>query len=81
MRVYTTRLFFVLAFAVLLQHSFAQVRTLGAWKMYLPYGTSYGACDAGTKVYVAGSKGIFSYEKSSGIIIRGARFHHVSSAC
>ena len=68
MRVYTTRLFLVLGFAVLLQHSFAQVRTLGTWKMYLPYGTSYGACDAGAKVYVAGSKGIFSYEKSSGII-------------
>ncbi len=68
MRVYKSRLFVVIGLVLLAEGSFSQLRTLGSWKMFLPYGNSFGACDGGDRVYEAGSKSIFSYEKSSGII-------------
>ncbi|MFN8322008.1 MAG: two-component regulator propeller domain-containing protein [Chitinophagales bacterium] len=46
----------------------AQERTLGTWKVFMPYGSSVGVCDAGDKVYSAASKTVFSYEKNSGVI-------------
>ncbi len=46
----------------------AQTRALGTWKMYLPFGSSITACDAGDKVYSAAGKAVFSYEKETGVI-------------
>ena len=68
MRIYISRLFFLLGLIPVVQQSFSQDRKLGTWKMFMPYANSMGACDAGSKVYAAGIKSIFSYEKSSGII-------------
>jgi len=68
MRFYGGRLFFVLGFVLGTQYSFCQNQAIGTWKMYLPYGQSLAACDAGDKVYSAAAQSIFSYEKSTGII-------------
>jgi Two component regulator propeller len=63
------RRFFLLAALILpILQSFSQQRQIGTWKVFMPYGSSLGACDAGDKVYDAGSKSIFSYEKSTGVI-------------
>jgi ligand-binding sensor domain-containing protein len=48
--------------------SFAQERTLGTWKSFMPYANCQGVFDAGDKVYVIGIKSIFSYEKNTGVI-------------
>lgn len=45
-----------------------QERPLGTWKVFLPYTSSTGMCDAGDKVYCAAAKSVFSYEKESGVI-------------
>ena len=68
MRFYASPFSLLIAFMLLTQHSFSQVRTLGTWKMFLPYGNSLGAVDGGDRVYAAGLKSIFSYEKSTGVI-------------
>lgn len=34
----------------------------------MPYGYSVGLCDAGDKIYVAGGKSLYSYDKASGLI-------------
>jgi len=68
MRIYSWRLLFVFGLILAAQYSFSQVRTLGTWKMYLPYHNSLGAVDAGDKVYDAAFQSVFSYEKSTGII-------------
>lgn len=47
---------------------FAQNRTLGTWKMFMPYRSTLGVCDAGDKIYCAATKSVFSYEKSTGTI-------------
>lgn len=48
--------------------SFAQERTLGTWKSFMPYANCQGVFDAGDKVYAIGIKSIFSYEKNTGVI-------------
>jgi ligand-binding sensor domain-containing protein len=48
--------------------AFGQNRQLGTWRMHLAYDISNKVCDAGDKVYSAAEKGIFSYEKATGII-------------
>ncbi len=68
MSFYLRRSTFLIGLLMLVQHSFSQGRQIGTWKVYLPYGSSLGACDAGDKIYDAASKSIFSYEKSTGVI-------------
>ena len=68
MRYNLGRQIFLFGLVLLIENSFSQVRTLGTWKMFLPYVNSYGVCDAGDRVYDAASKSIFSYEKSTGVI-------------
>jgi ligand-binding sensor domain-containing protein len=53
---------------LIVSSTFSQVRQLGTWRMFLPYGASIGAFDAGDKVYSATNFSIFSYEKSTGVI-------------
>lgn len=62
------RLFFVFGLVLVLLPAFSQQRQIGTWKVFMPYGSSLGACDAGDKIYDAGTKSIFSYEKSTGVI-------------
>lgn len=45
-----------------------QERTLGTWKMHLPYTASLGLCDAGDRVYCASTNSVFSFEKSTNAI-------------
>src|SRR5262245_61421941 len=47
---------------------FGQERTLGSWRMYMPYGASLGICDAGDRIYCAGTQSIFSFEKGTNTI-------------
>ncbi len=68
MSFYFRRITFLFGLILAFQHSFSQAQQIGTWKVYLPYGSSLGACDAGDKVYDAASKSIFSYEKSTGVI-------------
>lgn len=59
----------VICFVVVaIQFSFSQERTLGTWKMFLPYGNSLGLCNAGDKVFNACNKSLFSYEIATGTI-------------
>lgn len=44
----------------------AQV-AIGTWNTFMPYGSAVGMVDAGEKVYVAGNKSIYSYEKETGL--------------
>lgn len=61
--------FFAFLFCVFfLQNLWAQDRALGTWKSFMPYGVAVAVCDAEDFVYCAGTKSIFSYEKSSGTI-------------
>lgn len=46
----------------------AQVRSLGTWKSYMPYGVSVAVCNAGDKVFSASAKSLFSYDKNTGEI-------------
>lgn len=41
---------------------------IGTWRVFMPFGSSSMVCDAGDRVYSAGEKSIFSYEKATGVI-------------
>lgn len=53
---------------LLLPNLFAQDRALGTWKSFMPYKSAVAVCDAGDKVYCAGTQSVFSYEKGTGTI-------------
>ncbi len=55
-------------FFLFLANAFSQERPLGTWKSFMPYSNSVAICDAGDKIYCAGAKSVFSYEKSTGTI-------------
>jgi hypothetical protein len=46
----------------------AQVRPIGTWRAFQPYGNAYFVVDGGEWVYCAGQKNIFGYLKSTGEI-------------
>ena len=61
----------LLVFAGLVTLSFSaqsQERQLGTWKSFMPYGNSRGISDAGSKVFSASYKSLFSIDKNTGEI-------------
>lgn len=47
---------------------YGQMRPLGTWKLYMPYGNSTGMVNAGNKIFHACYRSMFSYDKSTGEI-------------
>lgn len=58
----------LLVYFIMLSNVFAQQRTLGTWKMFMPYGNGVAMVNTGDKVYHACIKSIFSYNKNTGEI-------------
>ncbi|MBL0311084.1 MAG: hypothetical protein IPP77_15895 [Bacteroidetes bacterium] len=61
-------LLFLVAGLLSVNNLAGQERSLGTWKMYLPYQSSLGICDAGDRVYCASTNGVFSFDKTTNVI-------------
>lgn len=64
---FTAKLKAIVCFVLFTNAIWAQT-AIGTWKVFMPFNSSLMVCDAGDKVYSAGEKSIFSYEKATGVI-------------
>lgn len=64
---FTAKLKAIVCFVLFTNAIWAQT-AIGTWKVFMPFNSSIMVCDGGDKVYSAGEKSIFSYEKATGVI-------------